>query len=77
LEDGELIKSRTNGTRTIQDFLPQATQILTGNATTLNALAARLIENGRRVLDKVRLNSVMPSQWELVITREEIISICG
>ena len=77
LEDGELIKSRTNGTRAIQDFLPQATQILTANATTLNALAARLIENGRRVLDKVGLNSVMPSQWELVITGEEIISICG
>jgi hypothetical protein len=77
LEDGELIKSRTNGTRTIQDFLPQATQILTANAETLKTLAARLIENGRRVLDKVGLNSVMPSQWELVITREEIISICG
>ena len=77
LEDGELIKSRTNGAHTIQDFLPRATQILTGNAEALKALAARLIENGRRVLDKVGSNSVMVSQWELVITREEIISICG
>ena len=77
LEDGELIKSRTNGTHTIQDFLPRATQILTAKAEILKALAARLIENGRRVLDKVGSNSVMPSQWELVITREEIISICG
>lgn len=77
LEDGELVKSRTNGTRTIQEFLPPATQILTANAETLKALAARLIGNGRRVLDKVGSNPVMPSQWELIIRREEILSICG
>ncbi len=76
LEDGELIKSRTNGTRTIEDFLPQATDILIANAEILKALAARLINNGRRVLDRVGLNPVIPSQWELVITREEIDSIC-
>jgi len=28
LEDGERIQARTNGTRTIQDFLPQASEIL-------------------------------------------------
>ena len=30
----------------MQDFLPQASEILTANAETLKALAARLIENG-------------------------------
>src|ERR1022692_822720 len=43
LEDGERIKARTYGTRTIQDFLPQASEMLTANAETLKALAARLI----------------------------------
>jgi hypothetical protein len=31
LDDGELIKSRSNNAYTIQDFLPQATQILRAN----------------------------------------------
>lgn len=75
LEDRELIKSRTNGARTIQEFLPRATEIVTANAETLRALAARLIENGRRILDQVALKPVLP-QFELVITREEIDSIC-
>lgn len=76
LIDEETIKSRTSGTRTIKDFLPQAAQIVTANVETLKALATRLIDNGRRVLDRVGLNPVMPSQWELIITREEIDSIC-
>lgn len=74
-DDGELIKSRTNGTRTIQDFLPQATQILTANAETLRALAARLTQNGRRVLAQVAVKPEL-TQFELVITKEEINSIC-
>ena len=65
LDDGELIKSRTNGTRTIADFLPQAKQILRANAETLRALATRLIDNRKLVLDRVGLNPVMPSQWDL------------
>jgi len=76
LEDGERIKSRTNGTRTIQDFLPQASDIMTANAETLKALAARLIENGYRVLDQVKSKLVLP-QVEWIITKEEIDSICG
>lgn len=74
LEDGELIQSRTNGTRTIQEFLPQASEILTANAETLKALATRLIENGQRVLDQVKSKLVLP-QFELVITRDEIDTI--
>lgn len=75
LEDGERIKSRTNGTRTIQDFLPRASAILTANAETLKTLAARLIENGHRVLDQVKSNLVLP-QVEWIITRDGIDSIC-
>jgi len=76
LEDGELIKARTNGTRTIQEFLPQASEILTANADTLKALATRLIENGKRVLDQVTSKLVLP-QFELVIAKDEIDSICA
>ena len=74
MEDGELIKSRKNGTRTIQEFLPQASEILTANPETLKALATRLIENGQRVLDQVKAKVVLP-QFEVVITKEEIDSI--
>jgi hypothetical protein len=76
LEDGERIKVRTNGTRTIQDFLPQASEMLTANAETLKALAARLIENGGRVLDQVGLKPVLP-QVEWIMMTDEIDSICG
>jgi hypothetical protein len=75
LEDGELIKSRSNGTRTIQDFLPQASEMLAANDETLKILATRLIENGQRVLDQVKSKLILP-QFELVITRDEIDSIC-
>jgi hypothetical protein len=75
LEDGERVKSRSNGKHTIQEFLPQAKQILTANAETLRALATRLIENGGRVLDQARLKPVLP-QVEWIITRAEIDSIC-
>jgi hypothetical protein len=75
LEDGERVRSRSGGKHRIQDFLPQATQILTANAETLRALADRLIDNGRRVLDQVVLKSVLP-QVEWIITRDGIDSIC-
>jgi hypothetical protein len=75
LEDGERIKSRSNGTRTIQDFLPQASEILKANAETLKTLVARLIRNGNRVLDQVKSKVVLP-QAEWIITRDEIDSIC-
>ena len=76
LEDGERIKVRTNGTRTIQDFLPQASEILRANAETLKALAARLIENGGRVFGQIGLKPVLP-QMEWIMTINEIDSICG
>jgi len=74
LDDGELIKSRSKGKYAIQDFLPQATEILRANTETLRALATRLIENGQRVFNQVALKHVLP-QFEFVITREEIDSI--
>lgn len=75
-EDGERVKSRSNGTRTIQDFLPQASEILKSNATMLKILAVRLIENGSRVLDQVKYKLVLPhAEW--IIMRDEIESICS
>jgi hypothetical protein len=75
LEDGERIKSRSNGKYTIQDFLPQASEILKANAGTLNALATRLIGNGSRVLDQVGAKILLP-QVEWIITKDEIDGIC-
>jgi hypothetical protein len=74
LIDGELVRSRSNGTRTIEEFLPQASQILKANTPTLKALATRLIENGRRVFAQVALKPVLP-QFEFILTKEEVDSI--
>jgi len=75
LEDGERVKFRSNGTRTIQDFLPQASGILNANPEMLKTLATRLIRNGNLVLDQVKSKLVLP-QAEWIITRDEIDSVC-
>jgi hypothetical protein len=75
LEDGERIKSRTNGTRTIEDFLPQASAVLNANAETLKILAKSLVANGQRVLDQVALKTQLPP-WEWIMTFKEIDGIC-
>jgi hypothetical protein len=74
LGDSDLIKSRSNGTLTIEDLVPRAKEILTANHETLKALATRLIKNGRPVFLKLPLKTVLPP-WEVIVEREEINSI--